>query len=333
MTLINRILQVIRKNRRFLVTTHARCDGDALGSELALARMLRKMGKSVDIVNAGGIPRELMFLPGAKQVRIYRPGSALTKTYDAVIVVDSGGIDRLEEMAEPVKALIKQGVFVINIDHHRGNNRFGHINWADPTRSAVGEIIYRIILASGVAIDRDMATNLFVSIDTDTGHFVFSSTTPESHYIAGELIKKGIDLAYIFNSMHANKSLQATRLYVDCLRRMKMEFNGQAAWTVLTRRMYKRFKSEAADSQEYLSVLRAIKDVKVALLFRESEGNPLKIKLSIRAKPPINANTLMEHFGGGGHHRAAGATLKPPLAAAVRKVLKYLKGVLENKKV
>ncbi|MFH1228343.1 MAG: DHH family phosphoesterase [Planctomycetota bacterium] len=331
MNLIKKILRVIRKNRSFLITTHARCDGDALGSELAFAQMLNRMNKSVDIINAGGIPQELMFMPGAKQVRHFKPSTKLTRHYDVIVVLDSSGLDRLEELTESIRKIAKKGAVVINIDHHQGNNLFGDINWADSSRAAVGEIVYQIISASKVEIDKDIATNLYVSIDTDTGHFVFSSTTPESHYIAGEMIKKGIDLAYIFNSMHANKSLAATHLYMDCLKRMKLELNNQIAWTVLTRQMCKKFRAEPADSQEYLSILRAIKDVKVALLFRESKNNPLKIKLSIRAKPPINADRLMAHFGGGGHHRAAGATLNPPLNNAIKEVVSYTKKVLLGK--
>ncbi|MFA5793626.1 MAG: bifunctional oligoribonuclease/PAP phosphatase NrnA [Candidatus Brocadiia bacterium] len=331
MKLAKEILDVIRKNKRFLITTHARCDGDALGSELALAQMLRLMKKSASIINTGGTPKELLFMPWVKKVRQFKPGTKLNSNYDVIIVLDSGGLDRLEELAEPIKELIRKGTIVINIDHHQENDLFGDINWTDPSRAASGEIVYQIILASGVKIDKNMATNIYVSLDTDTGHFVFSSTTPESHYIAGEMIKKGIDLSYIFNSMHANKSIPGTRLYIDCLERIKLDFNNQIAWSVLTRQMYKKFKTEPADSQEYLSVLRAIKDVKVALLFRESHDNPLKIKLSVRAKPPINADRLMAHFGGGGHNRAAGATLKPPMDKAIKKVIEYIKGVLKNK--
>jgi len=331
-SVISKILGVMKKHRRFLITGHARPDGDCLGSELALARMLTRMGKSAHIVNYGSVSRELFFMPGIKHIKFYRPGDKLPDDIEVVFVIDSGGLSRLEELEAPIRRMFATGKkpVLINIDHHPSNGDFGDINWVNAKSSSVGEMIYLLVRQSGISIDKAMATNLYVSLDTDTGHFCFETTTPMSHLIAADLIEKGVRVRDIYKNIYEGKSIGEMRLFVECLRRTKLALNGRVAWSVLTRQMYRKHGATPTDSQNYLSTIRAIEGVKVALLFKETEQNPLSIKVSIRTDRPIDADGLVKALGGGGHHRAAGLTMKPPVQKACGQLIKHIAGLIKS---
>ncbi|HLD36395.1 MAG TPA: bifunctional oligoribonuclease/PAP phosphatase NrnA [Planctomycetota bacterium] len=328
-TVISKILGVVKKHRRFLITGHARPDGDCLGSELALARMLTRMGKSAYIVNYGSVSRELFFMPGIKQVKFYRQGDCLPDNIEVIFIVDSGGLSRIEELEMPIRRMLATGnPFLVNIDHHPSNGDFGDINWVNPKSSSVGEMVYLLIKQSKISIDKEMATNLYVSLDTDTGHFCFETTTPMSHLIAADLIERGVRVRDIYRKIYEGKTIGEMRLFVDCLSRVKLTLNGKVAWSVLTRQMYRKHGATPTDSQNYLSTIRAVEGVKVALLFKETEQNPLSIKVSIRTDRPIDADGLVKALGGGGHHRAAGLTMKPPVQKACGQLINHIKKLL-----
>ena len=328
---ISKILGAVKKHQRFLITGHARPDGDCLGSELAVARMLTRMGKSAYVINYGSVSRELFFMPGMKQVRFYRKGDRLPDNIEVVFIIDSGGLSRLEELESPIRRMFsvkKNPPVLINIDHHPSNGDFGDINWVNAQSSSVGEMIYLLIKQSKISIDKDMATNLYVSLDTDTGHFCFETTTPMSHLIAADLLEKGVRVRDIYRKIYEDKTIGEMRLFVECLSQTKLALKGRIAWSVLTRQMYRKHGATPTDSQNYLSTIRAIEGVKVALLFRETEQNPLSIKVSIRTDRPIDADGLVKALGGGGHHRAAGLTMKPPVQKACRQLISHIKKLL-----
>ena len=323
MKIIKEILGLIKKHRRFLITTHIRPDGDGLGAELALGAMLKKIGKSVQIVNTGPIAKEYRFLPGIKQ--IITP--ARVSPWEIAIVLDTSSLDRLGEL-EPMMRQTK--LPIINIDHHPTSGFFGSVNWVAPEMSSVGEMIYQLIKDAGIPLDKKMATNLYVALITDTGHFSLDSTSSSSHLMGGELLKYGIKPRTVFRNIYENKTPSDIRLWTECIRNMKFDRSRQIVWSRLTRQMYRRFGTTGDDSQEYLKVLRSIKGVRLAILFRESsqtvhrETDGTKrpeIKVSIRTEPPLDATKLVRPFGGGGHHRAAGCTIPGSLKYAEQLIL------------
>lgn len=324
MRIIKRILSFLKKYQRFLITAHARADGDALGSELALAAMLAKMGKCAHIINAGGIAKEYLFLPGIHKIReITKP---IKGNYDALIVLDSIGFDRLERMRD----FLPRGLPILNIDHHPSNDYFGLINWVEPKMSSVGEMVYRLIKTAGIRIDKPMALNLYVSLITDTGHFCFASTTSYSHQMASDLLGYGINLRNVFKHIYEDKTYQQVALQCNAFSRIKLAFKGRVAWAELTRTMYKRYRTKPGETQDYLAVLKSIRGVIVAVLFRETSQPPYKVKVSIRSEPPVNADRLARFFGGGGHYRASGCTIYKPLKQARIVVLNYIKKCLSH---
>lgn len=323
MKIIKRVLAELGKHQRFLITTHARCDGDGLGSELALAAMLKRLGKTAYIVN-DGVPAELGFLPGVDKVGRGIKDLPTPDKYDALIILDAGGVDQLDW----IWPRLPKNKPIINIDHHPSNDISGVVNWVNEDMAAVGEMVYRLILATRLKITKDIATCLYVSLDTDTGHFCFSNTTPYSHIMAARLLETGIKVREVIKPLYENKLMGDIQLFAECIRNIKLLLSGKVATALLTRAMFRKFRSTGSESQTYLTVLRSIKGVKVALLFRESERGPVKVKVSVRSEAPIDADKLMQNFGGGGHHRAAAATLKMPLARAYAKVISRIKKIL-----
>ncbi|MEK7467448.1 MAG: bifunctional oligoribonuclease/PAP phosphatase NrnA [Planctomycetota bacterium] len=310
----------LRRGRRFLVICHARPDGDALGSQLALGRLLASQGKEVDLLVDGGAPDDLMFLPGAARIG-GKPAEA-RPPYDAVVVLDSAGIDRIEGM----RAAIPAGARVVNIDHHASNPKFGAVNWVEPESGSVGEMIYALAKEAGWALDRDAAVCLYTAVVTDTGRFMFPSTRPSTHTLAADLLRLGVEPGVIHRHIWGSKSLAELKLHGEAIRAVKTAEGGRIAWTKLTLDMFDACGVVPTESQEFVSMVKSIKGVEVAMLLRPSEGGT--VKLSVRAEPTCNAAALCARFGGGGHKAAAGATLKMSLDEAEKAVVEAARSLI-----
>lgn len=320
--ILNQILEFINTHNNFLIVAHARPDGDAIGSEIAFAMLLKKMGKSGRIVHTEPVPPEYAFLPGQNLIEVRN--EPVKDNFDALVVLDADGFDRLEKLA----GLLPGDLPILNIDHHPSNHNFGAVNWSDTKMSSVGEMIYYLIKASPIKLDKNIALNLYVSLITDTGYFRFVSTTPAAHRMASDLLKYEIDLPYVYKNIYQNQTVADLALKCESIRRIKLTTQGRIAYTELTRGMYRKYRTEPHDTQQYLDTLKSIKGVKIAFLFRETKNKSEGIKVSIRSEPPVNAYELAKVFGGGGHYRAAGCTIYKPLREAkkllVEKAVKML---------
>ncbi len=311
---VGEILKYIDRSSSVLVTTHARCDGDAIGSLLAFGRFLRKLGKKVDMVVDDPVPAQYGFLPGVEQVRI--GPESVGKDYDLVVALDSASLDRIEGIA----GALPRGVPIVNMDHHGSNTRFGALNWVDVGSAAVGEMIFDVIASREELFDCEIALNLYVSIVTDTGRFSFSNTTPRSFRLAAELLKYGLKPSDISRHVYADKTIGELRLHTECLATMKFSADGRIAWARLTREMYERTGSKPRDSQEYVEAVKAVRGVDLAILFRETEKRG-QVKASFRATGVLNAAEIAALFGGGGHARSSGASIEGNAEEAEKRVL------------
>jgi phosphoesterase RecJ-like protein len=243
-------------------------------------------------------------------------------------VVDSASFERIEA----VKNWLPKSIFVINIDHHTSNPGFGDLNWVDPHFSSTGEMIFELIKSLRVKIDRDIATNIYVAILTDTGRFSFSNTKPESLLRAAELIKYGASPSEIAKNLWRMKDPRQIKLLASCADRIRYSKDRAVAWLSMSRVLMKRCGFIPTDTQEYVELVKSIKGVKVAILFRETE-TPRRIKISFRTEAGVDGERLAKLFGGGGHPRAAGATLKGTLKNVQEKVLGHVFRELKNLKI
>ncbi len=319
---INKILNVIRKNHDFLITTHINPEGDAIGSELALGIALSSIGKNVSVINHDPVPSRYRFLPWSDRVKTEYTNS---EKFDAAFVLDCSSIDRTGSVGE----LIKRAELIVNIDHHLTALPFAHISYVDSSASATGELVYEIIKRMKIKINKEIATNLYTAIFVDTGSFRYSNTTPSSMRIAAELLESGVDPWYISEKIYETQPLERLRLLALTLGTLEIVIDGRVASIVITREMLERTGSTIETTEDLINYPRSIENIEVAVLFRE-EGENL-YKVSFRSKGRVNVAEICEIFGGGGHHGAAGCNIKGSLGEVKSIVYEILKRYMESK--
>ena len=313
--MVKKVLAFIRKHDNFLVSGHVRSDGDALGSQLAFHHLLKKLGKKSQVVCDHGALPDYQFLPGAETVGA-NPED-LKKGYSAVFTFDSGSWERLERISA---ALPRKDITVVNVDHHASNERFGDINWVDPSFSACGEMVWELVKAAGVKPDKNIATCVYTTIVTDTGRFSFSNTTTETHLNAAELLAFGVRPGEIHNALYRQKTKEQLAFLAEVLGRIRLTDDGKVGWIVISKELIEKTGFPPGDTQEYIDQVKSIKGVRVAVLLRETD-EPGKVKVSWRTDAGIDGIAIASKWGGGGHPRASGATFRGTIQEAERVVL------------
>jgi phosphoesterase RecJ-like protein len=308
--MLDRVLQEIRIRRRFVVTSHARPDGDGIGSALACGQILRLMGKDAEVVMHDGVPRIYQNLPFADSAI----QSNTVPENDAVILLECDGVRRtmLEGLEE---------CFLINIDHHVSGRNFGHINWIDSSVMATAELVFRLARLACVPVDRDIATCLYTALMTDTGSFMFEGTNEQTFAAARELVLAGADPALCARHIYFGHSTAKMRLLGTALSSLHRE--GPLAWIWVTQEQMTRFGAREEDCEGLVNYALSIEEVQVAIFFRELPDG--RYRISLRSKGQVNVSTVAEHFGGGGHKCASGCSVDGPLAMAVAQIVEHLR--------
>jgi bifunctional oligoribonuclease and PAP phosphatase NrnA len=301
-----------------VISTHVSPEGDAIGSELGLALALVKMGKKVTILNADPVPEFLHFLPGSGLIRM---GTEITEPHDALVVVDC----EPERTGLKIKgAPIKE---IINVDHHVTNPKTADVYWVNPEAAAAGEMVYDLLLFMDAPIDKDIATNLYTCIFTDTGSFRYTNTDADALAKSAKLLGYGVEAWQIAENIYETKSFGRMRLLGMVLADMEISGDGLVSWVTVKEEFYGATGTKAEDTDGFINYPRAVKGVEVAVLFREA--GPSKVKLSFRSKGRVDVAKLAESLGGGGHPNASGAVIDMPLEKTkdlvLPKVLEHLK--------
>jgi bifunctional oligoribonuclease and PAP phosphatase NrnA len=305
------VLQEIQQRRRFLVTSHARPDGDAIGSTLALAQILRKMGKSAEVVLADPVPVLYHPLPGAETI-IH--ASQVKGDYDAVIILECDSVQRTR-----LQGLENQ--FLINIDHHASSRPFAHVNWIDFSAVATAELIFRLAQAAQIKITPEIATCLYTAVLTDTGAFCYAPTNACTFELAKFLVEHGADPGKIAQSVYFSSPMSKMCLLGAALNRL--ERDGAITWMSVTRQDMERFGALDEDCEGLVNYALGISGVEVAIFFREVAHE--RIRVSIRSKGAVNVAEIAQKFGGGGHECAGGFSTEGPVEEAARRVLAELR--------
>ena len=313
--MVKKLLAFIRKHDNFLVSGHVRSDGDALGSQLAFHHFLKKLGKKSQVVCDHGALPDYRFLPGSDGVGA--GPEDLKKGYSAVFTFDSGSWERLERISA---ALPRKELTVVNVDHHASNERFGDLNWVDPSFSACGEMVWELVKAAGVKPDKNIATCVYTTIVTDTGRFSFSNTTTETHLNAAELLQFGVRPGEIHSALYRQKTKEQLAFLAEVLGRIRLTDDGKVGWIVISHELIEKTGFPPGDTQEYIDQVKSIKGVRVAVLLRETD-EPGKVKVSWRTDAGVDGIALASKWGGGGHPRASGATFRGTIQEAERVVL------------
>lgn len=295
------IVILLKKGKKFLVASHKDPDGDALGSSLALSETLRLYGKEVITFNASPIPASLSRLHGVET--IVNAVDQESK-FDALVVLDCGSIERLGEMYRSLSKIRP----LVNIDHHKNNCLFGDLNFVDDKSSSVGEIIYRLIKLARFSINKNIAENLFISLQSDTGSFRYENTTANAFHIAGEMMDWGVRPWTVSRSTMDLYSLTKLRLLELTLGTIELYHSGMLGLLTITKETQVKANAEDYDSEGFVDYARLITGVEIGALIKEKEDNIFKI--SLRSNDRVNVSDLAKYFGGGGHPRAAAFTLE-----------------------
>jgi phosphoesterase RecJ-like protein len=304
------VLKQIECHQRFLLTSHARPDGDAIGSALACCQILRSLGKEAEVVLRDGVPRIYQPLPFADTVI---QSQRVNGNYEAAIVLECDSIQRTR-----LEGL--ENRFLINIDHHLTGRAFGNVNWIDPDAVATAEMVYRLARAVDAEITPEIATCLYTAVLTDTGSFMFAGTNEHTFALARELVRAGADPAYCARNVYFGHSTAKMRLLGAALSNLHRQ--GRLAWISVTGEQMQQCGAKEEDCEGLVNYALSIQDVEVAAFFRELPDG--RYRVSLRSKGGLNVAAVAEQFGGGGHECASGCSVDGPLSTAVARVLTEL---------
>ena len=309
---IHQVLAEIDSRESFVLTSHARADGDAVGSSLACCEVLRRLGKQAEVILRDGVPRVYQQLPFADGV-IH--SDRVNGRYDAAILLECDSIQRTR-----LEGLEAQ--FLINIDHHKSGRAFANVNWIDPQAVATAEMVYRLAREAGVKISPEIATCLYTAVLTDTGAFMYEGTNQHTFELARELVLAGADPARCARHIYFGHSTAKMRLLGLALSALQRE--GPLAWIWVTQEQMERTGAKEEDCEGLVNYALAIGDVEVAVFFRELPDH--RFRVSLRSKGGLDVAHIAEEFGGGGHACASGCSVDGPLHAAVESVLGRIRG-------
>jgi len=312
---------VIRTHQRFVVLSHVRPDGDALGSQLALALSLQKLGKEVTVWNEDGLLEKYNFLPGGE--RLIRPASE-PQDFDIAVALDTATQNRLGTAGESVRHVKAW----INIDHHPSNPGYGDLVYIDPTSPATGQIIFELIRSEQLPMDLAIAENLFVAISTDTGSFQYPNTTSRTFEIGAELVRCGVDVGHVSQLLYENYPRRRAELLRELLGTMRFEAGGKVASFSLSLKVAAELGVKPEDNEGLIDHLRAIHGVIVAVFFEELIDG--KVRVSMRSKSEdVDVSAICQKFGGGGHKLAAGARVRGTLAEVEQRLVQAICEVID----
>lgn len=316
---IETIIQEISKAHKIAIMPHISVDGDGLGSSLALAKALTKVGKSADIFIEDEIPGIYSFLPGTSEIKRYVYSNY---KYDLTIALDSGDIQRLGNRVD----IFKDSQVTINIDHHITNTGFAEYNLVDANASSTGEMMFRLITMMNIAIDRDMAQCIYTAIAADTGGFRYSNTTPYTHEAASHLLGYDIDVADISRRIFETSSFERVKLTGIAIQAIQLHHDGKVALVIIDKQMIKNAGARDEDCEGIVNVGRSIKGVEVSVVLRQINDNDVKV--NFRSNEYADVASISRMYGGGGHKRAAGCITKGPLLKLKDNLLEDLKDIL-----
>lgn len=315
------LAEIVARNESFLLLSHVRPDGDAIGSVLALGFSLMSLGKKVFMVNEDGVPDSLVFLNGSEKVTT-PPEEPLD--IDVAIALDTATKPRLGDKS--LNAASRAKVWV-NIDHHISNPGYGDLNLIDATKPATGQIVYELIKALDYPLPEESRDAIYVAVSTDTGSFQYGSTTAATYDMGADLIRRGLDVGKINAETYGNHPYRRLELMRVLLNTLEISEGGRLAHWELLDETREKLALQPNDSEGLIDLIRGVKGVLVAAFFEELEDG--KIRVSMRSKDRgVNVCDVAAQFGGGGHTLAAGIRMAGPLTDAKKKVLGALEVAL-----
>jgi phosphoesterase RecJ-like protein len=304
-TEIEQIVEEIRAADKLLLTTHENPDGDALGSLLAMYGVLTQLGKDTVMYMSPDefpLPYEYQYMDF--EGLLGAPPEDIEER--VVVFLDCGNIDRM-----PVDFLKREGIHILNIDHHHDNTRFGTVNLVVSGASCTAEIVFDLSRELGAELTPRIADAMYVGLVTDTGRFMYENTTPAAHRMAADLTEAGVDTHGVYRRLFENLPYRRLQLLSRALQSVARYDEGAITMASLTRRDFEDTGALETDSEGVVDHVRSVEDTKVAVLVREllSDDRRGQSKVSLRATDgSVDVSSIARALGGGGHRQAAGAS-------------------------
>lgn len=313
-TVLNQIRTELLNRQRFLLTSHARPDGDSIGSQLALAFTLDALGKRVRVVNADPAPDHYLDFPGMDRIEI-APAVEPDARIDAVIVMECSDLSRTG-----VSGL--DGRFIINIDHHAGNRSYGALNWFDESAAACGEMVFDLIRALDVPLTPNIATHIYLAILTDTGSFHHSNITPRTFDICRQTVEAGVNPAAMARRVFDSNSFGKLKLIGALLDSMELIDQGRLAVLYLDEATLAACGCTLNDTEGLINLPLTAREIQAVAFFKVSSDGTVRV--SMRSKYDVDVRLVATAFAGGGHKNAAGFTVEGPLEHVKAGILERL---------
>jgi phosphoesterase RecJ-like protein len=293
------LLQRIRQGNRFLVSSHVHPDGDAIGSQLGLARILRGLGKGALVWNLDPAPTIYRRLPGSERIHTgAEPPAGFPEKFDTVVALECPSLERTG-LAEQLA-----GLPILNLDHHLGNEHYGAVNWVDTAAPAVGEMVYRLAQGLRAALEPETATALYLTLVTDTGGFRFANATPAAFESAAALVREGARPEQVAEWLFESQPEGAVRLLGSMIQTLRLDHGGRVATVLLTPPMLAAAGAGPGDTEGLIDHPRSIAGVQAVALVRQLDDG--RCKVSLRSRGEVDVERIARQYGGGGHRNAAG---------------------------
>ncbi|MBH17626.1 MAG: hypothetical protein CL488_05375 [Acidobacteria bacterium] len=295
---VHDVCDAIRAHHHFVVVSHARPDGDAVGSQVAMGLALKALDKHVRLISADPVPDIYRELSGVDDIEVT---SAVTGSWDAAIVMEC------TELSRAGLTGLNNG-FVMNIDHHPGNTFFGDVNYFDESAAACGELVFSVLQGLQVPLTVDIATHLYIAILTDTGSFHHGPISTRTFEICGRLTRAGADPRALANKMFDQYKVGRLQVIATMLSEMQMEDRDRVAVLTIDESLLTQSNATLDDLDGLVNLPLTTRTVQAAILFKSAPGQPLRV--SLRSKGDVNVRVVAAVFGGGGHVNASGFTLE-----------------------
>ena len=328
MTIIwSRLAEIIDAHERFIITSHIRPDGDAIGSELGMAALLDQKGKQSWIVNASELPERFEFLDPTHRILHIDDEQSRTamKTGEVLIILDTSAWVQLGSMGDFIR---NTSATKLVIDHHLGHDDMGAELFKDVHAPACGALLADAAEPLGCQLTPEVAEPLFVALATDTGWFRFSSTNGNTLRLAARLSDAGANVSKLYCLLFEETTLGRLKLMGRTLEGVHTTKDGRIAYSAIRLSDFQSTGAVPQDSEDLVNYTLSISGVQVGLLFIEQRSG--MVKVSFRSRNGLDCTRVAAQFGGGGHHQAAGAMIDGPIEQAQSRVLEAVRAALDG---
>jgi bifunctional oligoribonuclease and PAP phosphatase NrnA len=323
-SLIEQAMDLITPAHRIALLAHERPDGDALGSSLGFAHILRQIGKSCVVACADPLPHSFQFLPSSADLQ----NSLSPEDFDLVIALDAGELTRYGALYEHHRAFLDRAT-ILNIDHHVSSGGCGLVNIIDPTAAATAELLVLFQQQAALPITQQAALCLLTGLITDTSSFQYSSTTPRTMEAGALMLQAGAIAETIARPIYRTHPLTHMRFMAAVINNAQTSCNGRLIWSYATEQTVAQAGAVGDEDDNFSGMLRDIAGVKIAAFLKNYDNAPVT-RLSLRSSEPYNVAEICMKLGGGGHARAAGATIPLPLKEAIAFIVPILEQALSS---